>query len=266
EAIDAYQLFLDEYPNVGLAKVIKTNKEYLDMCKAAGALKEYREYKEIELHYNRVMKDENSSKRERKKIALKMYKHAHENYHQPFHKRLIASALKLTFQERLFIHSNRIIGLIDTELPAIKDVYATCWSGVKLRYKRMYAVLAARAYIGLCLVFVLIRKGYKKLAPEFKNHSLFYSILALGIPIYLSLWYLISVTVDINTEVDINQVYFMWVQFLVLVPLALAFYHSFPPLSGRFFKTVKLGLNLLLGMSVWVTFGFTFDYLWLFGF
>jgi tetratricopeptide (TPR) repeat protein len=266
EAIDAYQLFLDEYPTGGLARVARANKEYLDMVKAAEALDPYWEYKKIERRHHCLVRTEGSSKREKQELALAMYQHALENHQEPFYERLLASALSMTFQERLYVHSGRLIAFIDEEHPDVKEVYAMCLGAVQLRSRRIHMHEAGWGYIALCLLFVIIRKGYKQLIPEFQQHGLFYSIFFVVTATYLSVWYLIAVTQNYSTETELAyHIYYMWVQFLVLFPLSLAFYHSFPPAWTGFKRVLPVMLSLLLGVSGWMAFGYRFDYIWVIG-
>lgn len=268
EAIRAYQEFIDRYPNVGLAEIAKKNKEYLQSLQAAGALDAYRNFRTVESKYLLLMQKEGVTEKEKKDAAKALYKYALHNYQQPYNRELLRSTLSETANQRLWLLSNHIIRLIDKKLPELKDVYEEVYLlPVKIQSMRIYIRRTAEAYLALCVLLVLVRKGWRNFCSELRRNIWFYAITTVVVFIYMLLWYIFVVTKDTESTFDLVSLAIVYGMYVSLMFLSILLYGSFSTLkNGAAARCFQFVLGALAGVSLWAIFAYYFDYLWLFGF
>lgn len=265
-AIKAYQVFLDDYPGSRLAKLVSGNIQNLQMIRDRGALEDYRKFKTAEKHYLTLTQKQGAGKSSTRNASLKLYEYAKKNYNQAFNEDMIRGTLSALVHQQRFFRAQGIIHLVDKKIPRIKGTADAYRSVVKVNLKREIITMAAETYIGLCVIFILIKKGYKQLVPVIRRRKLFLSIMTTSVFLYLYLNYKFIVIPDLETTFDLTSLFFIYGQSLVLILLSVSLYGAFSSFKSSWFKTVTLWMSCgLLGVSSWVIFAYHFDYLWLLG-
>ncbi|MBM4152667.1 MAG: tetratricopeptide repeat protein [Kiritimatiellaceae bacterium] len=266
EAVQAYQTFLANYPDDRLATVVERNKRTLDEIGAADALDEFATYRRLNEGYIRLMQNPEAERAQRKQAAIALYEYGLLHYDVPFRDQLLTSALSALGTERLFLKAKRIVLIMDQVIPDHRFIHDAYWKQVMLQVRRIYVVWTAKLYVGLIVLFIILKKGYRGAAAEMKKRRKLYAALLLIPSLYLSIWYWIASHHDIHAPTNGYVLLWMYVLFLLLLPISVAFYQSVPRNEvGWLKKTLFCGASGLLGISFWLIYGYYLDFLFVIG-
>lgn len=267
EAIDAYQAFLKDYPNHRLMKLVRENLESLQAIRDHGVLDDYLVFKKAEENYLNLTQKEGVGGASTKGAALVLYQYAKSDYNRIFNEDMMRITLSALVHEECYFRAQWLMSSIDRKVPAIKGVCDIYRDVVKVNAKRALIAIFSELFVGLCVIFVLFKKGYKVTFRVLKKHRILVPVVTVGIFIYLYLYYQFVVIRDLENKFDLKSLFFIYGQYLLLIPLSISLYGSFSFEKNRWLKTIVLCiLSGLLGVSSWLIFAYYFDYLWLFGF
>jgi hypothetical protein len=250
KALVAYQRFVDDYPDSRLSKIVKNKSNRIQQLIDTGEIETYQQLKILERNSSRASKS--GMEDLRRDATLELHQFAKTNLNASFSQDMVSRCLMALSHEKMFLRAHLLLRQFQAS-PSFNPSNKGAFETIQHSIKKAAIVMAAKIWIGLCILLVLTGRGFKKAALMVKERYIRLSVILLLLAVYMVAYHLLVRHYAPDQGLDMDQLYFVLIECAILTPFSILLYHSFPFLKEGIMKNIIVWITCaLLGTSGWI--------------